>query len=144
MPLHFEVKFNIDIENAEVLATDDSGAPVFLRSAYGKGQLFFLMAPLETAIYEKTDVFEMPYYKFYAEMAKYLRKDKIMSSDNPMVGLTEHPVNETERVVIATAYTENGTTATFTSQDGWYCGGLDKKQNFEGSETKVYILKKKG
>ena len=143
LPLHFEVKFNIDIENAEVLATDDSGAPVFLRSAHGKGQLFFLMAPLETAIYEKTDVFEMPYYKFYAEMAKYLRKDKIMSSDNPMVGLTEHPVNETERVVIATAYTENGTTATFTAQDGWCCDGLDKKQNFEGSETKVYILKKK-
>lgn len=143
LPLYFKVQHNIEIENAEVLATDDKGAPVYLKADCGKGKLFFLMSPLETAIYEKTDVFEKPYYKFYEEIAKCLKSDKILTSDNPMVGATEHPVNDAERVVIVTAYTENSTDVIFAVKDGWECKNFAEKQHFDGSETKVFVFEKK-
>ncbi len=142
LPLHFCVQYNINVKNAEILAEDDAGAPVYLKADYGKGQLFLLMAPLETAIYEKTDVFEKPYYKFYGKVAEKLRQDKIITSDNPMVCVTEHPVNEAERIVVITAYTEEETDASFSIKQGWQCDSFEYKQKFSGSQTKVFIFKK--
>ena len=142
LPLHFCVQYNINVKNAEILAEDDAGAPVYLKADYGKGQLFLLMAPLETAIYEKTDVFEKPYYKFYGKVAEKLRQDKIITSDNPMVCVTEHPVNKAERIVVITAYTEEETDASFSIKQGWQCDSFEYKQKFSGSQTKVFIFKK--
>lgn len=143
LPLYFDVQQNIDIQNAQVLATDDEGAPVFLKSPCGKGYLFFLMSPLETSIYETTDVFLKPYYKFYGEMAKHLRGNKILTSDNYMLGITEHPVDEKERIVVVTAYTESDTEAVLKVNDDWCCDEFSGNQHFYGSETKVFVFKKK-
>ena len=60
-----------------------------------------------------------------------------------MVGVTEHPINESERVVIATAYTENSTDAIFSVKNGWNCRNFTEKQYFDGSETKVFVFEKK-
>ncbi|MBR5517893.1 MAG: cellulase family glycosylhydrolase [Clostridia bacterium] len=141
MTMFFNIQYNIDVEDAKVLATDDNGNPVFLQRDYGKGKLLFLMSPVENFVYGNTDAFEKNYYKIYSKIKEYMPTDKIVECDNPMVGVTEHIVNENERICVVTAYTDCETSVTLTAKKEWK---TEEKTDFtlSGSETKVIIFKK--
>ena len=67
--------------------------------------------------------------------------DKIVDCDNPMVGVTEHIINENERICVVTAYTDYETSVTLKTTDGWKTEE-DNTFSLAGSETKVITIKR--
>jgi len=141
LPSYFCVRYNIEVEDAKVLASDDDGNPVFLMRDYGKGKLFFLMCPIETHVFAKASAFEKNYYKIYSEIKKYIPTRKVVECDNPMVGVTEHIIDENTRVCVATAYTDHSTSVKLNLKNDWHTDD-DIEFSLEGSETKIVMLKK--
>ena len=66
--------------------------------------------------------------------------NKVVECDNPMVGVTEHIVNENERICVVTAYTDCETSVTLTVKEGWKTE--ETAFILSGSETKVVVFKK--
>ena len=96
---------------AAVLAADQEGRPVFTENAYGNGKVYFCAYPLELEAADKPGVISgqgaVPYYHFYEKM-QLQNPDKqfrAVSGDRQYVGITEHPVDETCRVLVFVNYT---------------------------------------
>ena len=141
LPALFKVQYRITAEKSKILATDEEGNPVFLQSDYGKGKLFLLMCPLETYLYGNPSGFEKNYYKLYSAVKDFIPTRKVVSCENHMVGITEHELSDTQRVCVATAYTDYDTSVSLIIPDDWK---PNCKTDFllHGSETKVIILNK--
>lgn len=136
LPVYFSVQYDIDVEDAKVLATDEEGKPVFLSHDYGKGKVFFLMCPLESHLYGRPSYYEKNYYKFYSIIKESMPSRKIVDSENRLVGITEHELDENTRLCVVTAYTDCATSVSLIVKDGWIA---DENTDFllDGSETKL-------
>lgn len=141
LPVYFNVRYEITPTTATILAKDAAGKPVFLRAPYGKGTVFFLMAPLEASLYGREQAFQRPYYKFYREIKKYLKTDKIMDCDHPLIGMTEHIISDQEHICVFTAYADTPQKTVLAIPEGWKADG-DPSLALDGSETRVMIVKK--
>ena len=138
---YFSVQYDISVEDAQVIATDESGKPVFLCHDYGKGKVFLLMCPIEASLQKTPSNFEKNYYRIYSEVKKAMLSDKIADCNNILVGITEHVLDDDTRVCVVTAYTDSETQVCLTIKDGWF--SQDSTEfTLEGSETKVIIFKK--
>lgn len=94
-------------EGAEVLALETDGNPAFTVHRYGQGRVLFLSVPLELALAELPGAFTPaapPYHTFYRTAASWLQSPKVACRDVPTVGLTEHPLDETARVLVLVNY----------------------------------------
>ena len=66
-------KLVIQPRHTEVLATEPDGNPVFTKTQYGKGTLYFLSLPLETELAKAPGVFDPTRpacYKIYQQIAR--------------------------------------------------------------------------
>jgi endo-1,4-beta-mannosidase len=90
-------KLFLKATQAETLALDSLGNVVFSRNMYGKGNIFFLSYPIEINCLKK-DVEEIEYC-FLKELNK--NPNKVVLFENPMIGLTEHFISESQKLVIA-------------------------------------------
>ena len=81
--------------NAEVLATEENGNPVFTRARFGKGEIYFLSLPLECSLAEKPGAFhlktETPWRNFYRAFSQKILSKRLLRIDDPLLTLTEHP-----------------------------------------------------
>lgn len=82
-------------EDCEVLATEDGGNPVMVRSEYGRGQIFLLTLPLELHLGAIPAVFDSDrlgaWRRFYLEtFAGKLLAGRRVRSNCPQLTLTEH------------------------------------------------------
>ncbi len=81
--------------DGDVLLCDENGAPVLAKRAYGKGVIYFLAYPMEDIVAVEPNICtgenEASYEKIYAMMPELRNPQKKVSSDNPHVGVTEHP-----------------------------------------------------
>jgi hypothetical protein len=145
--------YNIKKTTGKSLAVNQEGRDVFLSADYGKGKLYFLMYPMEFNIFDVLDTYEnSDYYKIYKEVAKSIYSDKVASVDSKMVGVTEHIVNDNERIVIAINYGTENSNVTLTLKDGWKfaetlkgsadLNGDSAKVSLENVETSVFVIKK--
>lgn len=103
---------------AQVLATDESGAPAYTVAEYGKGRVFFLAFPLEKQLLEEEGAFKpesAPYYRFYEALGR--SPEKIARAAVRTTALTEHPLDENRRVIVAVSYADEA--PSFTLADGW-------------------------
>lgn len=108
-------------DTCTVLARNQYGDPVFVRNAYGKGFIYFLNFPLESLLVKIPNAFSadaLPYRKFYQEFAS-AAEPRACASENPEVLLTEHPLSENRRLVVAVNYNRASSTAKITLRDGW-------------------------
>lgn len=146
------VIYNTRLTTAQSLAKNQNGQDVFMRSKYGKGTVFTLFYPMETYLYGVLDAFaNNPYYKIYDKIAQSINPDKAVSCENRMLGITEHPLNDNERIIVVTNY-GNDTTDVITLKDGWkfdkaYLGQVytesdTLKINIDNTKTAVYKIKK--
>lgn len=98
------VRLELQAETAEVLARETDGNPVFLSAAHGKGKVYLLTVPLERHLAETSGQFpaaeQAQHYRIYQEMTATLLEKRLVRSGNPLVTVTEHPVNDHEAVVI--------------------------------------------
>jgi len=103
LPLLGRYKLQLEAKTAEVLATDENGAPVFTRNAYGKGAVYFLDYPVEFCAADQVGAFRdggVGYHAVYEAMKRDISTDRAFEKTSVDVTATEHPVSDTERIVV--------------------------------------------
>jgi hypothetical protein len=113
----------LDPVTADVLGRESDGNPVYTRAAYGKGQVFVLTFPLETQLTLTPGAFHaavaQPYYRIYTAFAAQFVSRHSVRIDHPMLGLTEHPLSENERIVVFINYSPDPAECPFSLAPGW-------------------------
>ncbi len=131
-PLHYRYNIEAVSDTCEVLATGADGRPVFVKNRYGAGTIYFCTFPLEHFISERPGVFKhddcKPYYRFYKAFAADASTDRAAVSHSLCVLLTEHPLADNRRLVIAVNYSDHDVNPGITLKDKWrlvktYYGG---------------------
>ncbi|WP_281865159.1 glycoside hydrolase family 2 TIM barrel-domain containing protein [Flavobacterium sp. GSB-24] len=117
-----ERKLAINPKNATVLASEEDGNPLFLKTSYGKGFIYLLTFPLENNLTTTVGAFdkEQPAYAaIYKEIAKPLINKRILKQSNSFIGTTEHEISAGEKVVILINYSAENSTAEIKIKEGW-------------------------
>lgn len=117
-----ERKLTLNAKQTTVLAREADGNPAFLKSAYGKGAIYLLTLPLETNLTTQTGAFDPgqpAYAAIYREIARPLIRERVLRQTNPFVGVTEHALSPSEKVVVLVNYSPQAVSTTATVKDGW-------------------------
>lgn len=107
---------------AEILAINDAGNPILTKNKLGKGQVYFLGFPVEQVTWDGTDVYgdpDLPYYKIYQMVAQEQLAGRRIRSGNPLIGVTEHPVDETTAYAMVINYSDKPQDPALILQNGW-------------------------
>lgn len=133
---------------AEVMARNDEGNPLFARHRLGKGWVYFLSLPLEEMLWKEpgsfADAAERPYYQLYREFGRKQIECKLVTSRNPMIGVTEHQQSEQEAVIVAVNYDSKCHATEFVLQDGWSLEPLyGELHTLDGCHGAIYRALKK-
>lgn len=109
--LQFEISAEsrclIRTESARVLAVENNNNPVFTVNQYGKGKIFFLAVPMESDLSKTAGAFNEtspPYWKIFKTLADEAGIKHEVVRDNPFIGVTEHDLSQTEKIVVAVNY----------------------------------------
>ena len=117
------IRSNFRVKGAQVLAEEPDGNPVFTRNRYGQGWVYYLSVPLETGLVDVPGAFDdpqnQPYWQIYSTVAQSLPESHIIKKDHPLVGVTEHPLDESSRVAIAINYSPEPIRVTLQLTHGW-------------------------
>ncbi|MFP5040866.1 glycoside hydrolase 5 family protein [Parasediminibacterium sp. JCM 36343] len=117
-----ERKLFIDPKQATVLAKEDDGNPVFLKASYGKGEIYLLTFPLENNLTTLTGAFDKgqpAYSNIYKQIAAPFIKERVLTQNNPYIGVTEHPLSDNEKVVVLINYGTEDLTIAPIIKNGW-------------------------
>jgi hypothetical protein len=119
LKLRSNVIYNVALNGAESLAKNNDGKDVFLKTRFCNGTIFTLMYPVETYLYGISDIFtNEQHYLIYDKIRENIKSDKVVSCANRQIGITEHPINDHERFIVATNYS-NDTSVSFELMDNW-------------------------
>ncbi|KKT34007.1 MAG: hypothetical protein UW19_C0003G0042 [Candidatus Moranbacteria bacterium GW2011_GWF2_44_10] len=137
-----EIKLNMNAAAASVLASEHDGNPVLTCNNYGKGKIFFLSVPIETYLANLPGAFHtdeaQPFWKIYNHIADpFIRKNRSVSKDNPFIGITEHPVSDTERVVVVINYSREKIKTALRFSEGWEAGDFISKGVIHGEKIEI-------
>ena len=117
------VKSTLNVLDAEVLACEEDGNPVFVRHNCGKGVCYLFTLPLEKYLGNLPGAFHKPeqpaWRKFYAPLAEHVKSRRRISCSNPLVTLTEHPESETSCWAVAVNNSNECVDAAFAAAPGW-------------------------
>jgi hypothetical protein len=101
-------KLNIKATTAKVLAHETDGNPLFTVNSYGKGKVYFLDMPMEMNLTNTPGAFtENPAecWKIYQTIAaEIMDKSRAVQKNDPFVGITEHDLSATEKVIVLVNY----------------------------------------
>jgi hypothetical protein len=108
---------------AEVLARNEEDNVVFARNSYGRGSIYFLGFPVEKLAYAATDGFNpdrtQPYYQIYRYFAKEQIASYIVQTDDPFIGITQHPAEDGSFCITAINYSDKDRKPLFKVKGGW-------------------------
>lgn len=79
---------------AEVLARDDSGNIGYSVNRYGEGEVYYLNFPVEKMLISTHAFTDTGYYEIYRRFFRDRAAQKVIASENPYIGITEHPGKE--------------------------------------------------
>ncbi len=117
------VRLNLQPRGAEVLAAEPDGNPVFLKHAFGRGMVYLMTVPVETALAECPGAFHAPgaapWWRIYRHVASAAVRDRCASAASPAIGLTEHSIHPGERLVVAINYGSEPVAAPVQPASGW-------------------------
>ena len=112
----------IESADAEVLARNEKGEPVFFMKRHGRGRVYFLLAPLEKYLAGRPGAFwredEPAYDLIYRELAGAADIERIADSSSPFVRLTEHRIDEKSAYIVAVNYSPQPQNARITAKKG--------------------------
>ncbi|NEW85622.1 MAG: cellulase family glycosylhydrolase, partial [Mariniphaga sp.] len=116
-------KLNIVSKGAAVLAHETDGNPIFTVNNYGKGKIYFLGLPMEMNLTRKPGAFtENPAecWKIYQTIsADIVAKNRAVTKNDPFVGITEHDLSATEKVIVLVNYSPEEKEVALTINSGW-------------------------
>lgn len=136
IPSMFKLDFRID--RAEVLAAEPDGNPVLTKSTYGKGTVYFCSLPIELAMSQQPGVSyqseEYPYHKMYEAISREARQSRILSVNEPRVGITEHVQDQHASIAVLINYSPDHVELKLQVKEGWLIeetlyGAIDNAQN---------------
>ena len=94
LPIKSTYTYVFESGNAEILATNNNGNPVFFKNSYGKGNVYLLTLPLERYLTDNPAYFYKKgfgnYSKIYREITKTVNANHIADTNNKFVLSTEH------------------------------------------------------
>lgn len=117
-----ERKLVLDPKQTTVLAKEADGNPIFLKAAYGKGSIYLLTFPLEANLTTQTGAFDAgqpAYAAIYREIARPLLAERVLTQPNAFVGVTEHAISASEKVVVLINYSPTEVSTPTRILDGW-------------------------
>jgi len=107
---------------ADVLCTEADGNPVFTVYRLGLGKVYFLSVPLETYLANTPSVFntmDKPYWAIYKELAKNIADGRILTKSSPFLGVTEHALSDSEKLIVTINYSPDDIEDQLHLQNGW-------------------------
>jgi hypothetical protein len=108
---------------AQVLGEEDDGSPAFTVAGYGRGKVFFLNTPMELTVTRTPGVLHTPEappcWSVYRHVAADVIRNRVVSKQQPMVGVTEHPCDAGSRVIVAINYSPEKINTRLTLARGW-------------------------
>jgi beta-galactosidase len=111
-------RLRYSVERGDVLACESDGTPAFVRSTCGKGAVFSLMAPLESALATEAEAFApdkmQPFYEVYRTIANRVLSTRYVHKTSPWLGITEHRTPQGEIIVVLINYLPEKLTDTLT------------------------------
>ncbi len=117
--LQAPIQLKLRLQGAEALASESDGNPIFIRSAYGQGCVYFLGAPLESALADVPAAFDAPYWRIYQSLADHIAADKLVHKTEPSVGVTEHALSEQKAVIVVINYSPEARQAFLSFAADW-------------------------
>lgn len=135
-----ERKLMIDAKNSVVLAREEDGNPVFIKSAYGKGTIYLLTFPLEHNLTTTTGAFDKgqpAYANIYKFIAQPFTAQRVLQQPNTSVGVTEHSINDKEKVVVLVNYSTGDITTSAIIKDGWMISNALYGSKTTGNELSI-------
>lgn len=117
-------RYNIDVENANVLAYDSLGIPAITVNNYGKGKVYYVNFPLECSMADEDNAFDSNRYKIYCEIFCDKLKEIEIISQNPNVCITRHMQKDGSIICVAINYSAETQYTDFTLKDGVTIGKI--------------------
>ena len=141
----FEVQsgFRLDFlpRGAEILGREPDGNPAFTCYSYGQGKIYCLTVPIERALTETPGGFHapeaQPFWKIYRQVAQQAMQARVARKTHPLLGITEHPLNEQERVIVAINYSPEVLEDSLVLQAGWQLGAVFHGEIGPGGELRI-------
>jgi len=126
LPATGSYRLNLEAMRAQVLAAEDGGNPWFAVAPLGKGRVFLLASPLEFDLADRPGVFhheDAPgFWRIWERVFATAGTGRAVRKDMLAVGLTEHPLGGTERLVVAINYSPAPVRPSFSLATGWKMG----------------------
>ena len=134
----------LEPRGAGILARNEEGNPAFSRHVFGKGAVYFLNMPLEKTLAGTYDAFNGTlWYKIYETFSEDLRRKEPVSSGNPMIGLTIHPLEDGKLFLAALNYGDREEDAKLRPAPGWTLSPLaGSGERIPGCDAGFYVLEK--
>jgi hypothetical protein len=114
-------------DDAEILATEADGNPVYIRHAFGRGEVYLLTLPLERYLAGRAGAFhrpgEAPWFELYRAFAGRVLAQRAVRSSHPLVTLTEHPDGDQHLWVVAVNNHTEEVSPPLSIAPGWTLAG---------------------
>lgn len=115
-------RYIINPTSARVLAVETDDNPAFTVNQYGEGKIYFLTVPLESSLAATAGALTKtspPYWKIFRTVAEGAGIKHSVIKDNPFIGVTEHDLSLTEKIVVAINYSVLPQEMTFRTDGKW-------------------------
>lgn len=157
LPVSTEYFYKPEAISADVVGRDENGEAVFFKNKFGDGFVYTMTLPLEAHLASTPKIFHDPdapaYSEVYREIARTAKIEKLCSSSDPFVLLTEHYGDSGEIYVFAINYHNRPAKVSLSIKEGYITqtvygsplqnGTLELKEN-DGTLLKLSRQSKDG
>ncbi len=118
-------KYTLVASGAEILGCETDGNPAFTSHIWGKGRVIFLTVPIEQHLSNTPGGFTgpdaQPFWPIYRWLAANRRPmtSRMVSKDNPLIGITEHLLSDSKRIIVLINYSPTQQKAILGINQGW-------------------------
>jgi hypothetical protein len=116
-------RVRLEPRGATVLGSESDGNPAFSVFPYGEGKVYFLGVPMEMMLTRTPGAFHTPEappcWQVYRHVAAEALAGRAVAKSHPLLGLTEHPLADDRRLIVAVNYSPQEIEEQFQFASGW-------------------------
>lgn len=113
-------QFDMTETTAKVLSRDDRKNPIVSVNEYGKGKVYFVNFPMETALLDMNGAGDTDYFEIYRRVFRNKIDKHIVDITNKHVGVTEHYENENNAYIVLINYSGTEETISLALKHGFH------------------------